>query len=172
MTWQGQHYGGYGEQVPETCQENLRVQAALTKEASANRTKVFVYSARGGLFRLLPALHVPSKESLLGPGNMVKALPWYKSVREKLVDPAYSVRRTDLSALQHMRPRPQASQTAQRPHLPGAGLLPTLQVQCFRLRPKGAAGRGRLPRAKAGHGSVSRSGANDPRPQLPSERDG
>ena len=43
-------------------------------------------------------LHVPSKESLLGPGNMVKALPWYKSVREKLVDPAYSVRRTDLPA--------------------------------------------------------------------------
>ena len=111
-------------------------------------------------------------ESLLGPGNMVKALPWYKSVREKLVDPAYSVRCTDLPALQHMRPRPEASLTAQRPHLPGAGLFPALQVQRFCLRPESAAGRGRLPRAKAGHGSVSRPRADDPRPQLPGQRDG
>jgi hypothetical protein len=65
QTWDGEQYGGYSEQVPETCQQNLRVQAAMTKAAN-NNTKVFVYR------------------------NMVKALPWYKSVREKLVDPAYS----------------------------------------------------------------------------------
>eukprot|EP01043_Picozoa_sp_COSAG02_P006486 COSAG02_NODE_185_length_30442_cov_59.370168_13_plen_285_part_00 len=65
QTWDGEQYGGYSEQVPETCQQNLRVQAAMTKAAN-NNTKVFVYR------------------------NMVKALPWYKSVREKLVDPDYS----------------------------------------------------------------------------------
>ena len=65
QTWDGKQYGGYSEQVPETCQQNLRVQAAMTKAAN-NDTKVFVYR------------------------NMVKALPWYKAVREKLVDPDYS----------------------------------------------------------------------------------
>ena len=65
QTWDGKQYGGYSEQVPETCQQNLRVQAAMTKAAN-NDTKVFVYR------------------------NMVKALPWYKAVREKLVDPDFS----------------------------------------------------------------------------------
>ena len=65
LTWEGRQYGPYGAMVPETCEENLRVQAEMTKKAN-NNTKVFVYR------------------------NMVKALPWYKAVREKLVDPAYS----------------------------------------------------------------------------------
>ena len=65
QNWEGKEYGGYSLQVPETCQENLRVQAAMTKAVN-NNTKVFVYR------------------------NMVKALPWYKAVREKLADPQYS----------------------------------------------------------------------------------
>ena len=65
QSWAGKQYGGYSLQVPETCQENLRVQAAMTKAVN-NNTKVFVYR------------------------NMVKALPWYKAVREKLIDPQYS----------------------------------------------------------------------------------
>ena len=75
VTWQGQHYGGYGEQVPETCQENLRVQAALTKEASENRTKVFVYSARGGSFSLLLVRTCPQWSLCWGQGTWSKRCP-------------------------------------------------------------------------------------------------
>eukprot|EP01052_Picozoa_sp_SAG31_P033562 SAG31_NODE_3812_length_3860_cov_1.918107_1_plen_261_part_00 len=65
LEWDGKQYGPYSAMIPETCEENLVVQAAMTK-AKNNRTKVFVYR------------------------NMVKALPWYKAVREKLVDEQYS----------------------------------------------------------------------------------
>ena len=51
---------------PMDCQERLVEQAARVKEVSKNQTKVFVYR------------------------NLVKALPWYTSVREKLQDPAYA----------------------------------------------------------------------------------
>lgn len=52
--------------TPMDCEERLLKQAEMTKTSSKNRTKVFVYR------------------------NVVKALPWYKSVRDKLIDPAYS----------------------------------------------------------------------------------
>ena len=50
---------------PMDCEERLVTQATMTK-AMAKETKVFVYR------------------------NLVKALPWYTSVREKITDPAYS----------------------------------------------------------------------------------
>ena len=50
---------------PMDCQERLVTQAQLVKGTSP-ASKVFVYR------------------------NLVKALPWYRSVREKLTDPAYS----------------------------------------------------------------------------------
>ena len=56
---------GWANTVPMDCEEKLVRQSAMTK-AVDNDTKVFVYR------------------------NMVKALPWYSSVREKLVDPAYA----------------------------------------------------------------------------------
>ena len=82
----------------------------MTKKAN-NNTKVFVYR------------------------NMVKALPWYKAVREKLVDPAYSgfflPFRCNASAADHLPgeggchvPRQgtllyhDQDQTSARPHLP------------------------------------------------------
>ena len=50
-----------------TTQENLRAQAKMVKAADIGlKTKVFVYR------------------------NMMKALPWYTSVRKIIVDPAYS----------------------------------------------------------------------------------
>jgi hypothetical protein len=65
--WSNMRFGpeGWTSSVPMNCQEKLATQAAATK-AVDSRTKVFVYR------------------------NMVKALPWYTSVREKIVDPAYS----------------------------------------------------------------------------------
>ena len=51
---------------PMDCQERLVEQATRVKSASKNKTKVFVYR------------------------NLVKALPWYTAVREKLADPAYA----------------------------------------------------------------------------------
>jgi hypothetical protein len=50
---------------PMDCQERLVIQADAVKNISSS-SKVFVYR------------------------NLVKALPWYTSVRQKLVDPAYS----------------------------------------------------------------------------------
>ncbi len=50
---------------PMDCEERLVTQAKMTK-AMATDTKVFVYR------------------------NLVKALPWYSSVREKITDPQYS----------------------------------------------------------------------------------
>jgi hypothetical protein len=50
---------------PMDCEERLVTQATMTK-SMAKDTKVFVYR------------------------NLVKALPWYTSVREKITDPAYS----------------------------------------------------------------------------------
>ena len=50
---------------PMDCQERLATQASSTKRASPS-TRVFVYR------------------------NLVKALPWYTAVREKILDPAYS----------------------------------------------------------------------------------
>ena len=73
--WSNIKYGadGWSDAVPQDCQHKLQIQASQTKAASKasgktgnNVTKVFVYR------------------------NMVKALPWYASVREKLVDPAAS----------------------------------------------------------------------------------
>lgn len=73
--WSNIKYGadGWSQAVPQDCQHKLQIQASQTKAASKasgktgnNVTKVFVYR------------------------NMVKALPWYASVRDKLVDPQYS----------------------------------------------------------------------------------
>jgi hypothetical protein len=50
---------------PMTCEEDLVTQAETIKAASS-QTKVFVYR------------------------NLVKALPWFTAVREKIMDPAYS----------------------------------------------------------------------------------
>jgi hypothetical protein len=51
--------------TPMDCEERLLEQAQMTKARSGNASKVFVYR------------------------NLVKALPWFTSVREKLLDPAY-----------------------------------------------------------------------------------
>ena len=51
-------------ETPMTCEEDLAKQAKITKDQGA--THVFVYR------------------------NLVKALPWFSTVREKLLDPAYS----------------------------------------------------------------------------------
>jgi len=65
--WSNWKYGatGWTTSAPMDCQEKLLSQAQMTKQANPSM-KVFVYR------------------------NMVKALPWYSSVREKLLDPAYS----------------------------------------------------------------------------------
>lgn len=52
-------------QRPMDCEERLITQAAATKSVNS-ATNVFVYR------------------------NLVKALPWFSTVREKLQDPAYS----------------------------------------------------------------------------------
>eukprot|EP00911_Craspedida_sp_UC1_P001382 UC1_evm1s1043 len=56
----------WANQSPMDCQERLVTQAELVKQASKNSTKCFVYR------------------------NLVKALPWYTQVREKMVDPLYA----------------------------------------------------------------------------------
>ena len=67
QTYAGKTYAGWTETVPMTTQENLRAQAKMVKAADIGlKTKVFVYR------------------------NMMKALPWYTSVRKIIVDPAYS----------------------------------------------------------------------------------
>jgi hypothetical protein len=54
--------------APMDCQERLRKQAEMTKAGASKNSsiKVFIYR------------------------NLVKALPWYSSVREKILDPAYA----------------------------------------------------------------------------------
>jgi hypothetical protein len=67
QNYNGHAYAGWTETVPMTTQQNLRANAEMIKAADRGLgTKVFVYR------------------------NMVKALPWYGSVRKIIVDPAYS----------------------------------------------------------------------------------
>ena len=56
----------WANQRPMQCDEMLLEQIKGIKQASGNTTKVFTYR------------------------NIVKALPWFSAVREKIVDPAYS----------------------------------------------------------------------------------
>jgi hypothetical protein len=55
----------WANEKPMDCQERLITQAAMVKQVNP-ATKVFIYR------------------------NLVKALPWYSQVREKLDDPNYS----------------------------------------------------------------------------------
>ena len=70
---------------PMDCEERLLSQAKMTK-AQSKDTKVFVYRN----VRRAPASHAradsPSGRAL----QVVKALPWFSSIREKLDDPQYA----------------------------------------------------------------------------------
>jgi hypothetical protein len=74
---------GWTNAVPMDCEEKLARQAAMTKAVNPE-TRVFVCELFGCLrFEFLTS-------RLFTDRNMVKALPWYSSVRKKLVDPQYS----------------------------------------------------------------------------------
>ncbi len=87
------------------CEEELVAQAAMTKALNP-RTRVFGYrkcvAGRGGpwrgrMMRIRTAMLCSSSSFLSSPPpslpcarSLVKALPWFSTVREKLVDPAYA----------------------------------------------------------------------------------
>ena len=67
-----------------TCQETLLKQAQTVKAVTPG-TKVFIY--RYSFTIQLQGIHLTFHFLVR---NLVKALPWYSQVRDKMLDPAYS----------------------------------------------------------------------------------